>query len=103
MQDKQEKERADAKNAVEEYVYEMRDKLYTSLEPYVKEDVSFTPYSHRPRDVTSSLGDLPGHPHRGVIPDAAFTLSQHVRPREAVRCVGRPPPRTPHTDPHHNP
>ena len=40
MHDKVEKERADAKNAVEEYVYEMRDKIYTSLEQYVKEDVS---------------------------------------------------------------
>ena len=40
MQDKLEKERADSKNAVEEYVYEMRDKIYTSLEQYVKEDVS---------------------------------------------------------------
>ncbi len=38
MQDKLEKERADAKNFVEEYVYEMRDKIYTSLEKYVKED-----------------------------------------------------------------
>ena len=41
MQDKLEKEKADAKNAVEEYVYEMRDKIYTSLEQYVNEDVSF--------------------------------------------------------------
>ena len=40
MQDKLEKEKADAKNAVEEYVYEMRDKVYTSLEQYVNEDVS---------------------------------------------------------------
>ena len=38
--DRLEKERANAKNAVEEYVYEMRDKLYTEYEPYVKEDVS---------------------------------------------------------------
>ncbi|KAK2169050.1 hypothetical protein LSH36_12g03072 [Paralvinella palmiformis] len=37
MQDKLEKERADAKNAVEEYVYEMRDKLYSVLELYVTE------------------------------------------------------------------
>ena len=40
MQDKLEKERADAKNAVEEYVYEMRDKLYSVLELYVTEAVS---------------------------------------------------------------
>ena len=41
QQDKLEKERADAKNAVEEYVYDMRDKLATSLEPYIKEPVTF--------------------------------------------------------------
>jgi septum formation topological specificity factor MinE len=40
MQDKLEKERADAKNAVEEYVYEMRDRLFSILEPYVKASVS---------------------------------------------------------------
>ncbi|XP_005102694.1 heat shock 70 kDa protein 4 [Aplysia californica] len=38
MQDKMEKERADAKNAVEEYVYEMRDKLYSTFENYITED-----------------------------------------------------------------
>ena len=38
-QDKLEKERADAKNAVEEYVYDMRDKLATSLEQYITEAV----------------------------------------------------------------
>jgi len=38
MQDKMEKERADAKNAVEEYVYDMRDKLYSSYENFVTED-----------------------------------------------------------------
>jgi len=43
-QDRLEKERNDAKNAVEEYVYEMRDKLCTSLEEFVQEDArsSFT-------------------------------------------------------------
>lgn len=40
MQDRLEKERADAKNAVEEYVYEMRDKLGNALEPFMQEDVS---------------------------------------------------------------
>lgn len=39
-QDRQEKERMDSKNAVEEYVYEMRDKLSTELEPFIKEAVS---------------------------------------------------------------
>ncbi|XP_059174852.1 heat shock 70 kDa protein 4-like [Physella acuta] len=38
MQDKHEKERADSKNAVEEYVYEMRDKLYAVYENYITED-----------------------------------------------------------------
>lgn len=40
MQDKLEKERNDAKNAVEEYVYEMRDKLSGDYEKFVSEDVS---------------------------------------------------------------
>uniref|UniRef100_A0A8C9T5B1 Heat shock protein family A (Hsp70) member 4 n=1 Tax=Scleropages formosus TaxID=113540 RepID=A0A8C9T5B1_SCLFO len=38
MQDKLEKERNDAKNCVEEYVYEMRDKLHGVLEKFVAED-----------------------------------------------------------------
>uniref|UniRef100_A0A3Q2ZHD5 Heat shock protein 4a n=1 Tax=Hippocampus comes TaxID=109280 RepID=A0A3Q2ZHD5_HIPCM len=37
MQDKLEKERNDSKNNVEEYVYEMRDKLFGSLEKFVTE------------------------------------------------------------------
>uniref|UniRef100_A0A672QW35 Heat shock protein 4a n=1 Tax=Sinocyclocheilus grahami TaxID=75366 RepID=A0A672QW35_SINGR len=37
MQDKLEKERNDAKNYVEEYVYEMRDKLHGVLENFVSE------------------------------------------------------------------
>lgn len=36
-QDKMEKERCDAKNAVEEYVYDMRDKLCGPLEEFTKE------------------------------------------------------------------
>uniref|UniRef100_A0A8C1WWG7 Heat shock protein 4 like n=1 Tax=Cyprinus carpio TaxID=7962 RepID=A0A8C1WWG7_CYPCA len=39
IQDKLEKERNDAKNAVEEYVYELRDKLCGIYERYVTEDV----------------------------------------------------------------
>lgn len=35
-----EKQKADAKNAVEEYVYEMRDKLSGALADYVTEAVS---------------------------------------------------------------
>lgn len=38
--DKLEKERSHAKNNVEEYVYDMRDKLFGVLEPFVKEEVS---------------------------------------------------------------
>ncbi|XP_026794507.3 heat shock 70 kDa protein 4a isoform X1 [Pangasianodon hypophthalmus] len=38
MQDKLEKERNDAKNGVEEYVYEMRDKLHGALEKFVSEE-----------------------------------------------------------------
>uniref|UniRef100_A0AAX7W896 Heat shock protein 4b n=1 Tax=Astatotilapia calliptera TaxID=8154 RepID=A0AAX7W896_ASTCA len=40
MQDKLEKERNDAKNNVEEYVYEMRDKLHGMLEKFVSETVN---------------------------------------------------------------
>lgn len=39
MQDKLEKERCDAKNAVEEYVYEMRDKISNVLAQFIKEEV----------------------------------------------------------------
>lgn len=38
MQDKLEKERCDAKNAVEEYVYEMRDKIANVLAQFIKEE-----------------------------------------------------------------
>lgn len=40
MQDRLEKERNDAKNNVEEYVYDMRDKLHGILEKFVSESVS---------------------------------------------------------------
>lgn len=40
MQDKLEKERNDAKNAVEEYVYDFRDKLGTVYEKFVTQEVS---------------------------------------------------------------
>uniref|UniRef100_A0A665UMF2 Heat shock 70 kDa protein 4-like n=1 Tax=Echeneis naucrates TaxID=173247 RepID=A0A665UMF2_ECHNA len=40
MQDKLEKERNDAKNNVEEYVYDMRDKLHGVLEKFVNEAVN---------------------------------------------------------------
>ena len=40
MQDRLEKERADAKNTVEEYVYDMCSKLCNEYEAYMKEEVS---------------------------------------------------------------
>ncbi|XP_005991355.1 heat shock 70 kDa protein 4L [Latimeria chalumnae] len=40
MQDKLEKERNDAKNAVEEYVYDLRDKLSSIYEKFVSEEIS---------------------------------------------------------------
>lgn len=43
MQDKLEKERNDAKNAVEECVYEFRDKLCGPYEKFVGEQVSGAP------------------------------------------------------------
>lgn len=47
MQDKLEKERNDAKNNVEEYVYDMRDKLHGMLEKFVSESVSkCSPLNH---------------------------------------------------------
>lgn len=39
IQDKLEKERNDAKNAVEEYVYDLRDKLCGIYEKYISEEV----------------------------------------------------------------
>lgn len=42
MQDKLEKERNDAKNAVEEYVYDFRDKLGTVYEKFITLEVSVT-------------------------------------------------------------
>ena len=40
MNDKQEAEKAEAKNAVEEYVYDMRGKIYDKYEKFITEDVS---------------------------------------------------------------
>ena len=41
MQVKLEKERADAINAVEEYVYDMRDKIHGIFQDYISEEVGF--------------------------------------------------------------
>lgn len=45
IQDKLVKELNDAKNAVEEYVYDLRDKLCGIYEKYISEDVS-APLGH---------------------------------------------------------
>lgn len=55
-QDRQEKERMDSKNAVEEYVYEMRDKLSTELEPFIKEADKLT-FLHLLEDTENWLYD----------------------------------------------
>uniref|UniRef100_A0A8C8F4J6 Heat shock 70 kDa protein 4 n=1 Tax=Oncorhynchus tshawytscha TaxID=74940 RepID=A0A8C8F4J6_ONCTS len=47
MQDKLEKERNDAKNYVEEYVYDMRDKLHGRLEKFVSEQQDRQYYKDR--------------------------------------------------------
>ena len=39
QQDKIEIEKADAKNSVEEYVYDMREKIYTIYEKFISEEV----------------------------------------------------------------
>ena len=38
-QDRLEAEKIDAKNSVEEYVYDMRDKISTSLKEFISEEV----------------------------------------------------------------
>ena len=39
-QDRLEKERVDSRNAVEEYIYDIRDKIYDAYEKFITEDVS---------------------------------------------------------------
>lgn len=39
QQDRKEKERSEAKNSVEEYIYEAREKLSNEYERYIQEDV----------------------------------------------------------------
>ncbi|TRY57892.1 hypothetical protein DNTS_014409 [Danionella cerebrum] len=50
IQDKLEKERNDAKNYVEEYVYDLRDKLSSIFEKYVTEDKFGEPIQERYRE-----------------------------------------------------
>ena len=47
VQDRLEKEKGIAKNAVESYVYDMRGKLYGELEKFITEEVCFTLYQER--------------------------------------------------------
>lgn len=41
QQDRKEKERSEAKNSVEEYIYEAREKLSNEYERYIQEDVCY--------------------------------------------------------------
>jgi hypothetical protein len=41
QQDRKEKERSEAKNSVEEYIYELRDKLSNEFERFVLPEVYF--------------------------------------------------------------
>lgn len=54
MQDKLEKERCDAKNAVEEYVYEMRDKIANILAQFIKEEVRSYQNSNKTKSLEKS-------------------------------------------------
>ena len=42
-QDRMEAEKIDAKNSVEEYVYDMRDKISTSLTEFISDEVICLP------------------------------------------------------------
>lgn len=54
MQDKLEKERCDAKNGVEEYVYEMRDKIANVLAQFIKEEVRSYHNSNKTKSLEKS-------------------------------------------------
>lgn len=73
MQDKLEKERNDAKNNVEEYVYDMRDKLHGLLEKYVSESVSKLLLPH-----TAGKSDY--FDHIGILKDKLFIkiIREHI-------------------------
>lgn len=51
MNDKMEREKADARNAVEEYVYDMRDKLCDKYSEFVSEKVKLQHQSSQKRMV----------------------------------------------------
>jgi hypothetical protein len=45
IQDRKEKERSEAKNSVEEYIYEIRDKLSNEFERFVLPEVSLNKFN----------------------------------------------------------
>lgn len=45
QQDRKEKERSEAKNSVEEYIYDMREKLSNEYEKFIVEEVSLFKHS----------------------------------------------------------
>ena len=58
--DRLEIERADAKNSLEEYVYDMRDKISTVLEDFMPEEVGkLVEFSHGYSVYFSGSSDIP--------------------------------------------
>ncbi|KAK0043028.1 heat shock 70 kDa protein 4 [Biomphalaria pfeifferi] len=79
MQDRLEKERADAKNAVEEYVYEMREKLFTVYEPFITED-DRSQFSLRLEDTENWLYEEGEDQHKQVYIDKLMDLKKLGQP-----------------------
>lgn len=80
MQDKLEKERNDAKNAVEEYVYDFRDKLGTVYGKFVTQEVSLALANWLSRLESYSLhqevlGSIPNHSIYGSKPIDVSSMS----------------------------
>jgi hypothetical protein len=78
-QDKLEKERADAKNAVEEYVYEMREKLDAQLQNFIseKDKESFSSLLTRTEDWLYDEGE---DEQKNVYVDKLAQLRKHGNP-----------------------
>ncbi|XP_035522403.1 heat shock 70 kDa protein 4a isoform X2 [Morone saxatilis] len=79
MQDKLEKERNDAKNNVEEYVYEMRDKLHGVLEKFVNEADRDT-FSLKLEDTENWLYEDGEDQHKQVYVDKLAELKKIGQP-----------------------
>jgi len=79
MQDKLEKERADAKNAVEEYVYDMRDKLYSSYENFITED-DRSAFSLKLEDTENWLYEDGEDENKGVYVEKLAELKKQGQP-----------------------